>query len=358
MGRLCPAGLLATLAFLVHIAWAQKATLQGNDCTAAGAYTLCQNLWGADTGVGSQTTTLLSFSGDSVSWSTTYQWSQSPDNVKSYPNVNHNTAKGMQLQDIVTAPTSWQWTYQSASSDLRADVSYDIWTGVPQSGDPASAASSYEIMIWLSDRGGVGGIGNVVAPNIKIGGHTWNLKYGPNSNWNVFSFITAEGDITDFDADLNDFFQYLINNQGVAKTQYLQAIQTGTEPFTGSANLVINNFSVSVSTAEDQPSPSPSPSPSPTPTQASSSSGGSNTGKSGGPSSASSATGGNASSSKDSSSTPTSAQSTEPPVIQTTDTPVEAGIRKAGGPQCFLRPPGQNLTKRRTKRSWFARLFT
>ncbi|KAI0330513.1 concanavalin A-like lectin/glucanase [Cubamyces sp. BRFM 1775] len=353
MGRLCPAG-LAALAFLVHTACAQNATLQGpNDCTAAGAYTLCQNLWGADTGVGSQTTTLLSFSGNSVSWSTTYQWSQSPDNVKSYPNVGHNTAKGMQLQDIVTAPTSWQWTYQSASSDLRADVSYDIWTGVPQSGDPASAASSYEIMIWLSNRGGVGGIGNVVAPNIQIGGHTWNLKYGPNSNWNVFSFITAEGDITNFDADLNDFFQYLINNQGVAKTQYLQGIQTGTEPFTGSADLVINNFSVSVSTTEDQPTPSPSPSPSPSPTQASSSSGGSNTRESGSLSNAS----GTASSSKDTSSTPTSTHSTEPPVIQTTDTPVEGGIRRAGGPQCFLRPPGQSLAKRRTKRSWFARLF-
>ena len=24
-----------------------QTTLQGNDCTAAGAYTLCQNLWGA-----------------------------------------------------------------------------------------------------------------------------------------------------------------------------------------------------------------------------------------------------------------------------------------------------------------------
>lgn len=101
MARLCAAGLVASL---VHVAAAQT-TLQGNDCTAAGAYTLCQNLWGAsklpfilcypsrvqlltkdailDTGVGSQTTTLISANGDSASWSTTYQWSQSPDNVKS-----------------------------------------------------------------------------------------------------------------------------------------------------------------------------------------------------------------------------------------------------------------------------------
>ena len=53
----------------------------------------------------------------------------------------------------------------------------------------------------------IGGIGNVVAQNLQLGGHTWTLKQGPNSNWDVFSFITAEGDITDFSADLNDFFR-------------------------------------------------------------------------------------------------------------------------------------------------------
>ena len=46
-----------------------------------------------------------------------------------------------------------------------------------------------------------------MASNIQVGGHTWNLKHGPNANWDVFSFITAEGDITDFQADLNDFFR-------------------------------------------------------------------------------------------------------------------------------------------------------
>ena len=53
----------------------------------------------------------------------------------------------------------------------------------------------------------VGGIGSVVAQNIQVGGHTWNLKHGPNSNWDVFSFITAEGDITNFNSDLNSFFR-------------------------------------------------------------------------------------------------------------------------------------------------------
>ncbi|EJF57890.1 concanavalin A-like lectin/glucanase [Dichomitus squalens LYAD-421 SS1] len=329
-----------------------QTTLQGpNDCTAAGAYTLCQNLWGADTGTGSQTTTLNSAGGSSVSWSTSYTWAGSPNNVKSYPNVYHNTAKGMQLQDIVSAPTSWQWYYQSASNDLAADVSYDIWTGVPQSGDPASLASSYEIMIWLSDRGGVGGIGNVVAQNIQVGGHTWNLKQGPNSNWDVFSFITAEGDITNFNSDLKDFFQYLIDNQGVAKTQYLQAIQTGTEPFTGTADLVISNFSVDVSTVDDSPTSSSS-------SPISSSSHSSSTSASAQPSNVSSHGTTPTIATSSASTTPlnTATTSVSPASQQTSEagSVSDPGVRGKSGPQCRLQLPTSGTV---TRRGLFRRLF-
>lgn len=166
----------------------------------------------------------------------------------------------------MTAPTNWQWFYKSADSDLRADVSYvqqshtslrciephvtDTTFGQvcpkqatqrprrplmrcehrspfvthyrPQTNVlaqhdlalPAWRVRTHEkittslILISLPVGGfSVGGIGNVVAQNLRVGGHTWTLKHGPNSNWDVFSFITAEGDITDFRADLADFFR-------------------------------------------------------------------------------------------------------------------------------------------------------
>ncbi|KAI0691156.1 concanavalin A-like lectin/glucanase domain-containing protein [Cerioporus squamosus] len=353
---LCPASTLLLLALgLVPDALGQ--TLQGNDCTVAGAYTLCQNLWGANTGVGSQTTTLNSASGNSVSWETKYTWANSPNNVKSYPNVYHNTAKGMQLQDIVSAPTSWQWRYQSASDDLAADVSYDIWFGVPKTGDPASSASSYEIMIWLSDRGGVGGIGSTVVQNLQIAGHTWNLKHGPNSNWDVFSFITAEGDITNFNADLNDFFQYLTDKQGVAKSQYIQAIQTGTEPFTGSADLVIDNFSVDVSTQEDattsSAAPSSSSSSSPFPNSTSSSPAASPTSRH---SDNASSTSTSSSSGASSSGHTATTSSSHIPAAQTT-TADQGSVRNSGGGQCRLTQPSQGSLQRRGRRSWVSRMF-
>ncbi|KAI0072211.1 endocellulase [Panus rudis PR-1116 ss-1] len=239
-------GLLSLLGVFAATASAQQTLTGPFDCLQAGAYTLCQNQWGAFAGVGSQNSTLLSASGNSISWETKWTWANGPNNVKTYANVLHNTAKGVQLQNIASAPSSWQWTYVTESQGIRADVSYDIWLGQAQSGDPATSASSYEIMIWLSGLGGIQPVGSQILSNVQIAGHSWNLWKGPNANWQVLSFVSANGEIRDFNVDLNDFFQYLTKNQGVASTQFVQAIQTGTEPFVGAADLLTQNFSVAI----------------------------------------------------------------------------------------------------------------
>lgn len=240
---------MAFIALLLvsFVATAVAQTISGPfDCEPAGAYTLCQNLWGRASGVGSQNSTLVSASGNTVSWSTNWNWQNGPNAVKSYANVEHQTAKGVKLSAISSLPATWTWTYQTVSTDVRADVSYDIWTGVPQVGNPASNASSYEIMIWLSGRGGIQPVGSQITTATPIAGYTWNLWSGPNANWHVYSFVSSTGDITNFSADLLEFFKYLIANQGVASSQYLQSIQAGTEPFTGNANLIINAYTVTL----------------------------------------------------------------------------------------------------------------
>ncbi|KAH9849453.1 endocellulase [Lenzites betulinus] len=237
----------STLFSFVAVAASVSAqTLNGQyDCAAAGSYELCQNLWGESSGWGSQSTSLLSTNGNSVSWRTVWNWQNSPNNVKSYANVNANTAKGVQLASLKSAPTAWQWTYEN-QNNVHADVSYDIWLGWAQSGNPASSASSYEIMIWLSGKGGVEPVGQQVQSAISLGGHNWNLWQGPNANWEVLSFVSADGDVTNFNADLADFFHFLQDHYGVSQWQYVQAIQAGTEPFTGSASLLTTNYNVAL----------------------------------------------------------------------------------------------------------------
>uniref|UniRef100_A0A0W0FVV1 Putative endocellulase n=1 Tax=Moniliophthora roreri TaxID=221103 RepID=A0A0W0FVV1_MONRR len=216
---------------------------------AAGNCNLCQNLWGRQAGVGSQNSTLIRADGNIVSWSTKYTWQNGPNSVKSYANAESTVAKGVQLQDVVSAPTTWSWNYESQSEGIRADVAYDIWTGVPPTGTPASANSSFEIMIWLSGLGGIQPVGSPVTTGVSLVGHTWDLWRGPNTNWEVLSFVAKDGEIKDFNVDLNDFFKYIIDNQSVEPTQYIQSIQAGTEPFTGQANLITSNYSVAIATA-------------------------------------------------------------------------------------------------------------
>ncbi|KAJ7209781.1 endocellulase [Mycena pura] len=237
---------LVALAGLFAASGTTAQTITGQfTCLPAGGFTLCQNLWGEATGVGSQQSTLSSSSTQSVSWSTSYNWANSPNNVKSYANVESNAAKGVQLQNVASAPTSWTWSYASQSAGIRADVAYDIWFGAASSAEPASKGSSFEIMIWLSGLGGIQPVGSQITTGTVIANHTWNLWKGPNSNWEVLSFVSAAGDINSFNVDLNAFFTYLVAEQGVPATQFVQAIQAGSEAFTGTANLV-STYSVSI----------------------------------------------------------------------------------------------------------------
>ncbi|KAJ6589941.1 endocellulase [Mycena vulgaris] len=236
---------LVTASSLFSLGAAQTITGQF-DCLPAGGFTLCQNLWGISAGVGSQKSTLVGATDETVSWYTNYTWANGPNNVKSYANVESLTSKGVQLANITSAPTTWDWNYDVQSSGIRADVAYDIWLGKASSGRPATSASSYEIMIWLSGLGGIQPVGSQITTGTVVANQTWNLWKGPNANWQVLSFVSATGNLNAFDVDLNDFFTYLVEEQGVAPTQYVQSIQAGTEPFVGTANLVTTSYSVSI----------------------------------------------------------------------------------------------------------------
>ncbi|KAJ7169149.1 endocellulase [Mycena crocata] len=236
---------LVSLLSLLGVVTAQTITGQF-DCLPASGYTLCQNLWGKASGAGSQQSTLISSSAQTVSWTTNYTWANGPNAVKSYANVESVSSKGTQLANISTAPTAWNWNYATQSAGIRADVAYDIWLGNARTGNPATTASSYEIMIWLSGLGGIQPVGSQITTGTVVANHTWNVWKGPNANWQVISFVSAAGDLNSFNVDLNDFFEYLVAQQGVPATQFVQSIQAGTEPFTGTANLVTTSYSVSI----------------------------------------------------------------------------------------------------------------
>ncbi|KIM59267.1 glycoside hydrolase family 12 protein [Scleroderma citrinum Foug A] len=216
-------------------------------CKSHGGYDLCNDQWGASSGTGSQVSYLMGGSKNTISWVTKWTWTGGWNDVKTYANAASTNAKGMTLSEIEAVPTKWKWYYKSGT-DICADVSYDIWIGSNPSGAPASSDTNFEIMIWLSAKGGVSPLGSLKNSAVSIASHTWDVYAGPIDNWETISFVTREGDLTNFNDDLAPFFEWVIAHMGVSSSLYLHQIAGGTEAFTGSAVFVTESFSASVET--------------------------------------------------------------------------------------------------------------
>jgi len=103
-------------------------------------------------------------------------------------------------------------------------------------------------MIWLAAYGGAGPIsstGKAIA-TVTVGSNSFKLYKGPNGSTTVYSFVATKT-ITNFSADLNNFFTYLVNHQAFPSSQYLITLEAGTEPFTGSnAKMTVSSYSAAV----------------------------------------------------------------------------------------------------------------
>jgi len=144
------------------------------------------------------------------------------------------------LSSIKTLPSTWTWTY--TGSNIIANVAYDLFTG-----SSATGSAEYEIMIWLGALGGAGPISSTGSPiaTVTLAGSSWKLYNGMNGQMNVYSFV-AVSNVNSFKGDLMAFVNYLTSKQGMPKSQILQSVGAGTEPFSGS-NAVFTTSAYSLS---------------------------------------------------------------------------------------------------------------
>lgn len=131
---------------------------------------------------------------------------------------------------------------------LRCNVAYDTFTGSSCSGAP-----EYEVMVWPGKFGGNvyplsnNGYPPTPSATTTIGNSEFNLIIGTEGNTQVYSFV-AVGNATNFSGDINDFYKFLVDNEGFPASQYVQSINAGTEVLTGSdADFTTNSFTLSQS---------------------------------------------------------------------------------------------------------------
>lgn len=111
---------------------------------SSGSYAINNNLWGKDSGTGSQCTYVNSISDSGVSWYTTWNWSGGENQVKSYANSGYTGLTKKYVSDISSIPTSVEWSYDN--TDINADVAYDLFTAADI--NHSTSSGDYELMIW------------------------------------------------------------------------------------------------------------------------------------------------------------------------------------------------------------------
>jgi len=221
------------------------------DTDTDGNYELFLDQWGlADATSGSDCASITSLDGETVAWTTTWEW-VGGTSIKSFTSMQLNAGINQQLSAISSIESSWFWTIDFSLTPV-CDVTYDLFTA-----DTAGGTATNEIMIWMANyqSGPISfeydaeGEPIPVASDLSIGGFTWNLYSGSNGANAVWSFLPATSGetITDFSADIMGFFDYLIDNEGLSSSQFLTTFQAGTEATSGAATLTTTSYSTVIS---------------------------------------------------------------------------------------------------------------
>jgi glycosyl hydrolase family 12 len=213
-----------------------------------GKYWLNNNLWGQDSGSGTQCIWDNYQSGQTIGWGTNWNWSGQQNQVKSFDSVvlgwhwgwkTSGTELPVRLnagRDVFT-----EWRYRVSASGTF-NTAYDLWLhDIPNPDWPNNPTD--EVMIWLYRAGGAGPLGTFQG-TVNIAGTNWDLYRG-NIGWNVFSFVRRTN-TTAVTLHLQDFLNNLVGRGWVANTKYLSSIQAGTEVFIGSGRIDTDAYTADI----------------------------------------------------------------------------------------------------------------
>jgi xyloglucan-specific endo-beta-1,4-glucanase len=224
---------------------------KNGDSLTLGKYWLNSNLWGAETGSGSQYLWDTSQKEATIAWGTSWDWSGQAETVKSYNCAVlgwhwgwklSDTGLPLQLREHRSVQTSWDFHLRETTPG-GLNVSYDIWlSSDPQLGN---ASADHEIMIWLYQSGDIRPIGAKQA-TVTLAGTNWELWEGslPECGWPVHSFVRT-ANTTSQALDLREFFDLLVE-RGLSSSAYLISVEAGAEVFTGAGQLDTTAYSVEI----------------------------------------------------------------------------------------------------------------
>ncbi|KAI1268843.1 glycoside hydrolase family 12 protein [Xylariaceae sp. FL1019] len=205
-------------------------------------WTVSNAMYGADQMVGTQCTNFKQLleatdGTDLVQWTSTTDIELIEDTegiCKGYSNVGIGANLQYPLRDIKSIPAYYSWN-RTIESEFRGSNLFDFVVA-PTAGDGTSTATS-EFMLFLKVWGGQIPIGYSRGPvaTLDLYGTTWSLYEGvnPGSGVTVRSAIADNQFEGEFEGDLKEWLDEMVNLGYIEDTQFVNVGNGGTEIFYG-----------------------------------------------------------------------------------------------------------------------------
>jgi hypothetical protein len=102
----------------------------------------------------------------------------------------HTGLGDVTLAEILSIPTTWDWTASGGASSSSSDVSYDAWLSNSPGTTWADGTSTVELMVWLAGYGAGTPAGSKVG-TVTVAGLEWTYWKGTVQSWASESFAAC-----------------------------------------------------------------------------------------------------------------------------------------------------------------------
>ncbi|CAH0058290.1 unnamed protein product [Clonostachys solani] len=209
-------------------------------------WTLSNNMYNSESMVGTQCTNfvraLAASDGTSlVEWTSTTDVQKIEDTAnicKGYSNFGDGPDDKPRLRDIKSIPAYFKWS-RSVEEDFKGAHIFDMMTSVEK--DVGEQPNTKEFMLFLKIWGDqrVMGWGDGAIDTLELFGHTFKLYYGVHSTsgQQVFSLEPDTPFEGEFEGDLKEWLNLMVEKGHVTDDEYLNHWTGGVEIFYGKSTL-------------------------------------------------------------------------------------------------------------------------
>lgn len=214
-------------------------TLQANEFDSSAAMSICNN-----TGVDFQ-----------VASSSIAQTGTEPGAYPSlfkgchFGNCTNASSLPLPVSTMTGTPGTVNTSYSTTTiSSGKWDDAYDVWYNPAKT--TTNNETGLEMMIWLNHTTGANAvqpIGAVVASNVSIAGHVWNVWHGVNGGTaGTVTYVLATPNDTLSNFDLGLFAKDAVSRGYLTPSDFLIDVEAGFEIWNGGAGLTANSFLMNV----------------------------------------------------------------------------------------------------------------